>query len=63
VNKLNSNEPIIVDTHVTRNEGSIPNNEIVNLRIRTETGKRTIIVKLLVTDSMGQVYQLIKPYV
>ncbi len=36
--------------------------EIVTLRVRTETGKRNLIVKLLVSDKMSKVYQLVKPY-
>ena len=62
VNKLNSNEPIVVETHVTKNEANIATNEIVNLRVRTETGKRTIIVKLHINDKMDKVYQAVKPY-
>lgn len=60
MNKLNSNEPIEAETHVTKS--SFPTNEIVNLRVRTETGKRTIIVKLHINDKMDKVYSAIKPY-
>jgi len=35
----------------------------VTLRIRTETGKRTIIVKLLKTDKMELLYEYVAPYV
>lgn len=45
VNKLNSNEPIIVPTEVSKNEAQ--HAQVVTLRIRTETGKRNLIVKLL----------------
>jgi len=37
--------------------------EIVTLRIRTETGKRTIIVKLLRKDKMDSLYDFVTPYV
>jgi len=60
VNKLNSNEPITVETHVK--EGTDPS-LVVNLRIRTETGKRNIIIKLLATDQISQVYKLVTPYI
>ena len=60
---MNSNEPIIVDTEVTRNEGSYPSNEVVTLRIRTEAGKRTLIVKLHISDKISTVYQIVKPYI
>jgi len=33
------------------------------LRIRTETGKRTLILKLLITDKIAVVYKLVKPYI
>ena len=50
VNKLNANEPICPQTHVTdQTEPSL----VCNLRIRTETGKRNIILKLLCTDNMA----------
>jgi len=35
---------------------------VVQLRIRTETGKRNIILKMLVTDRISSVYKLIDPY-
>lgn len=38
-------------------------NEIVTLRVRTETGKRTLILKLLTGDKMTSVYKYIRPYV
>jgi len=34
----------------------------VTLRIRTETGKRTLILKLLVTDQIAKVYAAVKPF-
>ena len=51
VNKLNSNEPIEVETHVNVNEVEAAN--IVSLRVRTETGKRNVIVKMLATDKIS----------
>lgn len=33
------------------------------MRIRTETGKRTIIVKLLKTDKMSLLYDYVSPYI
>ena len=54
MSKLNSNEPIEVETHVNVNEVEAAN--IVSLRVRTETGKRNVIVKMLVTDKISQVY-------
>ena len=51
VNKLNSNEPIEVETHVNVNEVEAAN--VVSLRVRTETGKRNVIVKMLVTDKIS----------
>ena len=62
VNKLNSNEPIEVPTHVDP-ETVTDANQIVNLRVRTETGKRNVIVKMLVTDRIAQVYEYILPYI
>ena len=35
---------------------------MVTLRIRTETGNRNIILKLLVTDTIDAVYKLVEPY-
>lgn len=32
------------------------------MRVRTETGKRTLIVKLLATDLMRKVYKAVRPY-
>merc|ERR1711939_471246 len=61
--KLNSNEPIEAFTHVAQNESDFQPSEIVTLRIRTETGKRTVIVKLLRTDKMAALYEAIEPYI
>lgn len=60
VNKLNSNEPIEVDTHV---KSDVSSDKLVNLRIRTETGKRQLILKLLTTDKIESVYKYVKPYI
>ena len=61
VSKLNSNEPICPETHVKEDQVEPAN--IVNLRIRTETGKKTILLKLLVTDPIAKVYQYVRPYI
>jgi hypothetical protein len=53
VNKLNSHEPIEIPTEVTKNEGKYQASDIVTLRIRTETGKRNLILKLLINDKMA----------
>lgn len=63
VSKLNSNEPIEAPTEVDQNPDKYDASEIVTLRIRTETGKRTIIVKLLRTDNMETLYGFVEPYV
>jgi hypothetical protein len=63
VEKLNSNEPIDAPTDVELNPGKYDPSDIVTLRIRTETGKRTIIVKLLRTDKMQALYDFVTPYV
>lgn len=62
ISKLNSNEPIEVDTHVTKDLLTLDSSSIVTLRVRTETGKRTLIVKLLTTDKIEALYQAIIPY-
>lgn len=36
--------------------------EIVSLRVRTETGKRTILVKLKQSDPIAKVYKYVRPY-
>jgi hypothetical protein len=58
--KLNSNEPIEIDPDF--DVATTEQSQIVNLRIRTETGKRNIILKLLVTDNMAKIYDLVEPY-
>ena len=63
VSKLNSNEPIEAATEVDQNPGKYEASQIVTLRIRTETGKRTIIVKLLRTDNMQLLYDFVTPYI
>merc|ERR1719230_2161910 len=63
VSKLNSNEPIEAFTHVAQNEADFQPSEIVTLRIRTETGKRTVIVKLLRSDKMSSLYEAMEPYI
>lgn len=63
LSKLNSNEPVIVENEVSENEEVYQPGEIVTLRIRTETGKHTLIVKLLVTDKIASVYKAVRPYI
>lgn len=41
---------------------SIDAADIVNLRIRSETGKHTILLKMLATDTIAQVYKYMRPY-
>ena len=53
----------MVDTEVSRNESSFTPAEIVTLRIRTETGKHTLIVKLTIGDKMNSVYKAVRPYI
>ena len=48
LSKLNSNEPIIVQTEVSKNETEYTPTDIVTLRVRTETGKRTLILKFTI---------------
>ena len=62
VRKLNSNEPIEAPTDVQLNPEKYEASEIVTLRVRTETGKRTIIIKLLKTDKMDMLYDFVTPY-
>ncbi len=45
------------------NESSYIQGEIVTLRVRTETGKRTLIIKLNATDKMKEVYKAVRPYI
>ena len=67
LSKLNSNEPIEIETHIVEAEKEenkeFDKSEIVMLRIRTETGKANLILKLLTTDIMKTVYDYIKPYI
>jgi hypothetical protein len=63
LSKLNTNEPIIVDTEVSRKEAEYAASDIVTLRIRSETGKLTLIVKLTVSDKMSIVYKAVRPYI
>jgi len=63
VSKLNNNEPIEAPTDIALNPENYNSSDIVTLRIRTETGKRTIIVKLLKTDKMSLLYDYVSPYV
>jgi hypothetical protein len=54
-----------IDTHVTDREAQgnpYEASEIVTLRVRTETGKRNLILKLLVTDKISQAYSILKNY-
>eukprot|EP00344_Euplotes_crassus_P008057 CAMPEP_0196998096 /NCGR_PEP_ID=MMETSP1380-20130617/3562_1 /TAXON_ID=5936 /ORGANISM="Euplotes crassus, Strain CT5" /LENGTH=468 /DNA_ID=CAMNT_0042414541 /DNA_START=8 /DNA_END=1414 /DNA_ORIENTATION=+ len=65
LSKLNTNEPIEIETHVIESETDgveYDKSEIVSLRIRTETGKRNLLLKLLVTDTMNIIYEYIQPY-
>ena len=63
VDKLNSNEPIEAPTPVSLDPSKYSESDLVTLRIRTETGKRTIIVKMLKSDKMDALYDFIDPYV
>ena len=60
---MNSNEPIVLETKVTENEAAYAVSDIVTLRVRTETGKRTLIVKLSITDKIKAVYDAVRPYI
>jgi hypothetical protein len=53
----------VVDTEVSRNEASFTPADIVTLRIRTETGKHTLIVKMTISDKMSSVYKAVRPYI
>lgn len=59
-NKLNSHEPIEIETHVN---GDTDPSTVVSLRVRTETGKRNVIVKMLTTDTIASVYDYVKNYI
>lgn len=56
LSKLNSNEPITIEPN-----GPVAS-DLVTLRVRTETGKRTLIVKLAIGDKIGTVYSAVRPY-
>lgn len=60
---MNSTEPIEAPTDAQLNPDKFEASEICTLRIRTETGKRTIIVKLLKTDKIDLLYDFVTPYV
>ena len=60
---MNTTEPIEAPTDVQLNPDKFEASEICTLRIRTETGKRTIIVKLLRTDKIDMLYDYVTPYV
>lgn len=62
MSKLNSNEPIIVPTEVTKNETAYTPSDIVTLRVRTETGKRTLILKFTKLDKVAEIYKAVRPY-
>lgn len=59
VNKLNPNEPITPETHVPK-ETTEP---VVRMRIRTEGGARQIILRLLQSDPITEVYKYVRPYI
>ena len=62
--KLNKNEPIEAPTVVALDEqNKYTADQIVTLRVRTETGQRTVLVKLLRSDKMDKVYEFVMPYV
>ena len=63
VSKLNSNEPIEAPTEVELNPEKYSAEQIVTLRIRTETGKRTIIIKMLRKDKVEALYDYVQPYI
>ena len=65
LSKLNSNEPIEIDTHVVEQERAgtqFATEDLVMLRVRTETGKRTLILKMLASDLIAAVYTYVRPY-
>ena len=61
MNKLNSNEPIEVDTGIDKIPDLSPD-DIVKLRVRTETGKRNVILHMPGYWKMDKVYAYIRPY-
>jgi hypothetical protein len=63
--KLNAGEQKEPETHVDKaiKQGKkIDPAEIVSLRIRTETGKQTIMLKVLASDTISVVYKYVRPY-
>ena len=56
LSKLNSNEPITIPSPAQDSPDG------VTLRLRTETGKRTLIVKMFPTDRIKVVYEAVRPY-
>lgn len=63
--KLNSGEPIEIPSTVAaaiEAGREVPASDIVTLRIRTETGKRNLILKLFVTDKISTAYSVLKNY-
>lgn len=52
-----------METDIHKNPGMHPQNEVVTLRIRTETGKRTLLLKLHISDKISTVYKWVKPYI
>lgn len=59
-NKLNSHEPIEIETHVRADADP---STVVSLRVRTETGKRNVIVKMFATDTIAAVYDYIRNHI
>ena len=65
VQKLNSNEPIEIQTDVIISENmgeEFKKEELCTLRIRTENGNRNLILKLKVTDKIAKVYEYVSDY-
>jgi len=42
---------------------AVDKSEVVTLRIRSETGKRTIIIRVLRSDQMQKIYDMVLPYI
>ena len=65
VEKLNPNEPIEVQTHVIQAENmgeEFKKEEVVTLRIRSECGKKNIILKMLAEDTAEKIYEYTDEY-
>ena len=56
LSKLNSNEPVELKI------GEPIPAETVTLRVRTETGKRTLIVRVAGSEKIKSVYDAVRPY-